>query len=129
MMRSDRFLNASIAMKTATLALVLVAANALADERAPEPTVLEEFVADPAKGVRGLRLTMEDDAGSDSVHLDESQVAALKDDLASVAQVHRNGPDWTRLLLAAHGGRAFEFPDRRPVELAMLIDQLHAAVS
>lgn len=41
MMRNDRFMNASIAMKTATLALVLVAADALADERAPEPTVLE----------------------------------------------------------------------------------------
>jgi hypothetical protein len=117
--------------------------------------------ADPAKRMRGLRLTMEDNAGSDSVHLDESQFAALQDDLASVERLqasmrkesgapyrvagteacwmperpsrilcpsYRIGPDWTGLLLAAYGGRAFEFPDRRPVELSTLIDQAQAAL-
>jgi hypothetical protein len=193
-MRSDRFLNASIAMKTATLALVLVASNALAGEHAPEPTAFEKFItdpnvlvdfehwigslvsgdakanvsvlaahdtADPAKRMRGLRLTMEDNAGSDSVHLDESQFAALKDDLASVESLqasmrkesgapylvagtascwmperpirilctsYRIGPDWTGLLLAAYGGRVFEFPGRSTVELATLIDQAQAAL-
>lgn len=117
--------------------------------------------SDPAKRMRGLRLTMEDNAGSDSVHLDESQFAALKDDLASIERLqasmreqsdapylvagtescwmparptrilcpsYRIGPDWSGLLLAAHGGRAFEFPDRRPVELSTLIDRARAAL-
>lgn len=187
-------MNASIAMRSATLALVLVTVTALANDPVPEPTVFESFVADPnvivefeqwvgslvsgdakanvsalaahdtadpAKRMRGLRLTMEDNAGSDSVHLDESQFAALKDDLASVERLqvsmrkgsnapylvagtascwmperptrilcpsYRIGPDWTGLLLAAYGGRAFEFPDRRPVELVALIDQAQAAL-
>lgn len=111
--------------------------------------------------MRGLRLTLEEHAGSDSVHLDEPQFAALKDDLASVERLQasmreesgapylvagttscwmparptrilcpssRIGPDWTGILLAAYGGRAFEFPDRSTVELATLIDQAQAAL-
>lgn len=111
--------------------------------------------------MRGLRLTIEDNAGCDSVHLDDSQFAALKNDLASIERLlasmrgqsdapyrvagtesycrpthptrilcprYRIGPDWTGLLLAACGGRAFRFPDRSTVELAALIDQAQAAL-
>lgn len=34
---------------------------------------------------------------------------------------YRIGPDWSGLLLAAYGGRAYEFPGRKPAELAMLL--------
>lgn len=113
-------MNASGAMKIAACALVLVTATALADQRAPEPTAFEKFVAnpdvivefeqwvgsidstdaklsvtalvahhsaDPARRMRGLRLTMEDNSGTDSVYVDEAGFAALKQDLASVEQM------------------------------------------
>lgn len=123
-------MNAFIVMGTAALALLLVTGAAPADDRVPQPTALESFISNPAQRMQGLRLTMEDNAGSDSVHLDESQFAALKDSLASVERPmrifcpgYRSGPDWTGLLLATYGGRALEFPDRRPVELTALIER------
>jgi hypothetical protein len=36
---------------------------------------------------------------------------------------YRIGPDWAGLTLAVYGGRGFEYPERRPVELAALIRQ------
>ena len=112
-------MDALIAMKTTTLALVLVlvTASAPADDRVPEPTAFESFVAnpnvivefeqwvgsivsadaklsvtalvaydsaDPARRMQGLRLTMEDNSGTDSVYVDDAGFAALTQDLASV---------------------------------------------
>lgn len=112
--------------------------------------------ADPARRMRGLRLTMEDNAGSDSAHLDESQSVALARGLAEVeggksfmrteldapyrvmgtascwmpkrpvrilCPSYRIGPDWTGMLLAVYGGRGFDFPDRKPAELAALLER------
>ena len=36
---------------------------------------------------------------------------------------YRIGPDWAGLTLAVYGGRVFEYPERRPAELAALIRQ------
>lgn len=36
---------------------------------------------------------------------------------------YRIGPDWAGLILAVYGGRGFEYPERRPAELATLIGQ------
>jgi len=122
-------MEASIAMKTAALALIFVAVTALAGERAPEPTAFERFVADPnvivefeqwvgsivsadaklsvtalvaydsadpGRRMQGMRLTMEDNSGADSVYVDEAGFTALKQDLASVGQMRtplRKEPD------------------------------------
>lgn len=118
-----------IAMRTTTLALVLVTVTALADERVPELTAFESFVAnpnvivefeqwvgsivsadaklsvtalaahdsaDPARRMQGLRLTMEDNSGTDSVYIGESRFAALTQGLASVGELRttlRKGTD------------------------------------
>lgn len=42
--------------------------------------------ADPARRMQGLRLTMEDNNGSDSVHVEEPLLDALRHDLADVEQ-------------------------------------------
>lgn len=112
--------------------------------------------AHPGRRMRGIRLTLLDNAGSDSVHLEPSQFTALARDLADVEQgkavmrsqepaavwrvagtascwmperptrilcpSHRTGPDGSALLLGAYGGRSFTFPDRRPAELAALVN-------
>jgi hypothetical protein len=36
---------------------------------------------------------------------------------------YRVGPDWAGLTLAVYGGRGFEYPERRPAELAALVRQ------
>lgn len=57
---------------------------ASADARVSVTALAGHDSADASRRMRGARFTMEDNAGSDSVHLDESQFAALLRDLAQV---------------------------------------------
>ncbi|MGQ0429912.1 MAG: hypothetical protein ACT4UQ_08275 [Gammaproteobacteria bacterium] len=118
--------------------------------------------AEPKQRMRGVRLTMEDNGGSDSVHLEESELPALKRDLADVESgrthlksgaedapwrvagtgrcwmperpvrilclSYRIGPEGSGLVLAVYGGRGFEFPARKPADLAALIDRAVTAL-
>jgi len=139
-------MNASGAMKIAACALVLVTATALADQRAPEPTAFEKFVAnpdvivefeqwvgsidstdaklsvtalvahhsaDPARRMRGLRLTMEDNSGTDSVYVDEAGFAALKQDLASVEQMRTTLRNESDAPYRVAGTESCWMPERR----------------
>lgn len=107
----------------------------------------------PGERMPGLRFVMENNTGSDQAYLDETQLAALLDDLSGIetgipelesgsspyrvqgtgacwmperplrilCPSYRIGPDWAGLTLSVYGGRGFEYPERRPAELAALI--------
>jgi hypothetical protein len=107
----------------------------------------------PGEWMLGLRFLMKNNTGSDRAYLDETQLAALLDELSGIetgipelqsanspyrvqgtgacwmparpmrilCPSHRIGLDWAGLTLAVYGGRGFEYPERRPAELAALI--------
>ena len=125
------------------------------DARVEVTALVAADTADASKKMRGLKLSMTDNAGLDQVYLDESLLVTLQEDLAGIeggipelensitpyrvqgtascwmparpqrilCPSYRVGPDWSGLMLSAYGSDGFEFPARRPAELAALIQR------
>ena len=124
--------------------------------------LVAEDTADVSRRMRGVKLSLQDNGGSDHLWLDVSQLAAAQGELAEIesgiADLKRSdsapwraqgtgrcwmpahperilcpgflvGPDGSRLTLGAYGSDSFEFPARRPAELAALFARAIEAFS
>ncbi len=67
----------------------------------------------------GVRLTLVSNAALEHLYLDRAQLSAAMADLGQIEH---------GMTLAAYGGSGFDFPDRRPSELATLIERAIAGL-